>query len=400
MGQVWARKRDKVSVLEKIKSAVSGQIVRDKGERGSVKGLHVRVRGEMRTFYLYYRSKDGVQRWPKIGEFGQITLAQAREAAKVILDRVAKGEDPQGMWAKARAEMTVADLFGLAYDRYWGKPRFVKSGWAKEVRGYFDRSIAPCFGSRKLSSISVAEVRDWHAGLEDSPYAGNRALEVLTKMFNIAEAEEIIPRNTTPCWKIRAFTEKKRKRYATPAELGKILTIMEREKANNPSAVAFLYCVLFTGSRPSALERARYDQLKIAEYGGQRMGILEFEGKGTADSGEDETLIIPSEALAMIENLPRTGDGRIFGCKNPRRFWLALRKEAGCEDLWARDLRRTFATIGMSGGVDKNVIGKLLNHASSETTDIYAKLQLDARIEAVNKIADLISNQRKVVPIR
>jgi len=383
-----------------MKAAADGETVRDSGERGSVKGLHLRVRGASRSFYLYYLSRSGVKRWPKIGDFGPMTLAQARDVAKELSLRVSRGEDPQGEWSIARGEMTVGELFERAYKDYWNKPRFIKSGWAKEVRAIWERSIKTEFSSRSLSAIKVVEVKRWHSRFEATPYAGNRALEVLTKMFNIAEAEGIIPRNTTPCWKIKGFTEKKRKRYATPAELVKILAILEREKLKNPGAVAFLYCILFTGSRPSALERATYDQLKEVTVDGEIRGVLVFAGKGTAESGEDELIVIPKEAMDMIRELPRNRDGRIFGRKNPRRFWVDTRKEAGCDDLWARDLRRTFATVGMSGGVNKAVIGELLNHASLQTTDIYAKLDLTARLDASKRISDRILELGKVVSIR
>lgn len=387
-------------VLEKMKAALPGEIVRDEGERSSVPGLYLKTHPGRKSFMLYYRSKDGVQRRPRIGYLGPMTLAQARSIAKELLDRVARGEDPQSGWTKARQEMTLSDLFERVYREYWSKPRFVKSGWGREVEGIWKRCIEPDFGARKLSTITVTEVKAWHATFENIPYAGNRALEVLTKMFNHAEAESLIPRNTSPCWRIRGFTEKKRKRYATPSELVKILSILEREKSVNPSAVAFLYCILFTGSRPSALERATYDELREVTVDGEIRGVLVFAGKGTADSGEDELVVIPTVAMDMIRGLKRNPDGRIFGRKNPRRFWVSVRTEAGCPDLWARDLRRTFATVGMSGGVNKSVIGELLNHASLQTTDIYAKLDLTARLEASKRISERILEMGKVVPIR
>jgi integrase len=91
--------------------------------------------------------------------------------------------------------------------------------------------------------------------------------------------------------------------------------------------------------------------------------------------------------MDMIKNLPKRQDGLIFGIGLPGYLWRKIRKEAGCEDLWARDFRRTFATVGMSNKVDMKVIGKLLNHHSQQTTDRYALLDNSARLEAVSAIS-------------
>jgi hypothetical protein len=77
-----------------------------------------------------------------------------------------------------------------------------------------------------------------------------------------------------------------------------------------------------------------------------------------------------------------------LGIKMPRAFWKRIQNETGCKDLWARDLRRTMATVGLSNGVALGVIGKLLNHKSNQTTEIYAKAFETKKIEAVEVIAD------------
>jgi integrase len=72
-------------------------------------------------------------------------------------------------------------------------------------------------------------------------------------------------------------------------------------------------------------------------------------------------------------------------------LWEKVSAEAGCPDLWARDLRRTFATVGMSSGIKMDTISELLNHKSVQTTKLYAKLNDDARVEASSAISNKIS---------
>ena len=49
-----------------IRAAQPGQVLRD----ATIKGLHLRVFPESRSFYLYYRTKTGTERKPKLGELG------------------------------------------------------------------------------------------------------------------------------------------------------------------------------------------------------------------------------------------------------------------------------------------------------------------------------------------
>lgn len=391
----------KISFQELIKTAAPGTTLRDAGEKGSVKGLQLRALRNKKVFMLYYRSKQGVQRRPRLGDYGAITLGQARDIARGILDRVARGEDPQADWGKARSEITVEALFELVLKSHWSKARYEKSGRKKHILCLFRNQIGPAFGSKKISSITRPEVIAWHRDLEYVAPTANRALEVLNQMYTFAEEESILPRGSNPCWRIKAFPEIKRKRYASVEELVKIIQILEREKEKHPRRVAFIYVLMFTGSRPKAIARATVDQLTVVETDGSRYGVLSFHGKTSSDSGENEVVIVPPIALEIIESYPRT-DSRLFASTIPSLFWRKVRKEADCEDLWLRDLRRTFATVGMSSGINKDIIGKLLNHSSSQTTDLYAKLDMGARIQAAGLIADRIGalGKSNVVPLK
>lgn len=99
--------------------------------------------------------------------------------------------------------------------------------------------------------------------------------------------------------------------------------------------------------------------------------------------------------MRVIGWLPRVEGMTITGMKMPRTLWRRVREEAGCPDLWVRDWRRTFATLGYSDGVDMWTVGELLNHRSTETTKIYAKMMDTRRLEAVTRIADKIESFSK-----
>jgi integrase len=362
-----------------------GKLLWDKGQKDSVKGLHLRAFREKKVFYLYYRTKTGLQRRPKIGEYRILSIKQARDIAREMLVRVASGEDPSLSRKKIKGELTIFQLFRETWKEHWSDARYERSGHASEVHRNYRKNIAPFFGSRKLSELTAAEIRRWHAGFRENPYAGNRSLEVLSRMFNFAEEMEWRPQNTNPCILVSAHKEQKRNRFANEREISSIGKILERESDTHPAAVAFIYLLIFSGSRPRAIERAKWEDINRCEIEGQAFGILTLDGK----TGRD-TIYIPPQAMCVIDTLPRVDGGTITGIKMPRALWAKIRKETGCQDLWARDWRRTFATTGMGLGFEMAVISELLNHKSAQTTMRYAKLNDESRKEVATKTASKI----------
>ena len=64
---------------------------------------------------------------------------------------------------------------------------------------------------------------------------------------------------------------------------------------------------------------------------------------------------------------------------------------AGLTDARAYDLRHTFASIGAGGGLSLQIIGRLLGHTQSRTTQRYAHLADDPLREAAEKIGGVIA---------
>lgn len=372
---------------EAIKQAQPGTTTWDKDEQGSVKGLHLRVFASgAKSFYLYYKTKGGIERRPKLGDTAELTLSEARKRAKILSNRVALGEDPKGTWDLDKAQITVGALFHLCFAEHWNQDKYLLSGWAMKVRELYFSLIEPTFANQKISQVTAKSVREWHQSLNVTPIRANRALEVLSRMFRFAEEKEYRPQGLNPCLLVKAFKEAKRKRYATEQELKKIMEILIRESQSHPKASAFLYLLIFSGARPRSLERATWDMLKTHEVDGRFFGVLTFDGKSTDKTGEQEVVVLPPTAMEIVEKLPKDSEF-ILGIKIPTAFWNKVRIEAGCPDLWARDLRRTFATVGMTEGTELGVMGELLNHKTTQTTKVYAKLVDSKRLEAVEKIS-------------
>lgn len=368
-----------------LRNAAPGDVLRDK----SVPGLHVRVFAGGSAYYLYYRTRARQARRPKLGDTNVLSLAAARGLARDTLSQVAKGIDPELVKRQLESEKSITDLFEKAYKEYWTARGSETSSWRKEVDRLWTRKIKPRFGAMRVKEPTLADIHDWHGKGSKAPISANRALAVLSKMLNLAETYGWRELNSNPCTRIARHPERKRKRFASNDELKQIGPLLDYYAPTYPAAVAFLYLLIFTGSRPSAIERARHDQLRVLEIARDgivcHVGVLRFQGK----TGEEE-VVLPPPAMACLDRVRKqdaTGSDLLLGIGMPRKLWYKIRKKAGCEDLWMRDLRRTFATQGMSIGIGMSAIGEILNHKSVQTTKIYALLPEGNRQETAGRIA-------------
>ena len=342
------------------------------------------------TFYLNFRTRERKQRNMKLGRLGTLTLESARKMALDFLAQVARGEDPVRRWELKKSEMTVQELMIEALKGYWNTPRFIESRQFKNVLGAVKRDFRP-INRYKLSELNLRILDRWHKSYREKPSHGNHVLAYLTTAINWAIKSGITDIKN-PCQAVKKFPKVKRNRYATEDEIKKIGAFLEENFEKEPLQSIYLYLILTTGTRPGAIERFRWKNLIIKRDAvGNEIGIVSFYGKSTAKTGEDETVIIPPKTLNLIRRLPQTSEF-IVPCKMPSKLWQKIKKMFNCPDLWARDLRRTYATVGLSSGVSLSQVGELLNHRCWDTTKIYAKLMMDQRINSAVKIANKIES--------
>lgn len=354
-----------------IERLLPGEELRD----NEVPGLSVRCHGSGRSFMLYYTQR-GRRRRPKIGEYGVLSLRDARLIARRMLSQVAAGADPSAERQAERAEPLMRNLWTRAVEQHYTGEK----GWSGEARRIWARYLEPKLASRRVADIDYDDTVKIHQALRESPSQANRALAVLSKILGLAERWKMRPLGSNPCQHVARFPERARKRFASPDELSSIGAKLRMYANGNPTGVAFIYLIAFSGARPSEIERATWSQLERTAEGA---GVLRIaDGK----TGE-RSVFLPPQAMEVIDKLPRNRS-TILGRGIPRKLWEKIRHEIGADGLWLRDLRRTFATVGMSNGVNAGVVGELLGHASAQTTKIYAKLMEDPAAQATRTIAD------------
>jgi len=80
-----------------------------------------------------------------------------------------------------------------------------------------------------------------------------------------------------------------------------------------------------------------------------------------------------------------------------KRFWDRIRTEAGIVDVRIHDLRHTFASLLVSGGMSLPMIGRLLGHTQVQTTQRYAHLFDDPLRAGLQQVDQLMRPKLKLV---
>ncbi|QPC98137.1 tyrosine-type recombinase/integrase [Qipengyuania soli] len=355
-------------------------------------GLGIRVFPTGRKqFVLQYRFGKTSRRM-SLGRFGAITPDQARGVALEALVKIRQDVDPQLEKKQRRTAITVKELA----DRFDEEHIAVrlKVSTAKEYRRNLKLFILPAIGHLRVLDVTRADIAKYHHDWRHRPYQANRNLEIISKMFNLAEMWGLRPDGTNPRRHIKKYPEKKRERYFSAGELralGRVLTEMEKERIELPSAIAAIRLLLFTGCRLGEIMTLRWD-------------FVDFDAKvlRLPDSKTGAKLVhLGTAALTVLKGIdkPKDSDFVIVGRKpgahltDLQPFWQRLRGRAGLKDARIHDLRHTFASVAVSNGQSLPMIGKLLGHTQVQTTARYAHLANQPVMEAANDVSSLIEAQ-------
>lgn len=337
-----------------------------------VKGLHRRVTATGARWYLYYRTKDGKERRPKLGDYPTLSVEGARRAAKDVLEQVAAGRDPSAKWQEDRGGMTVADLCQLYIERHLPKK---KSG--QNDRWIIGKHVIPKLGRVRLNDLKLHHVEDLHARISlTAPTQANRVLALLSKMLNLAEKWELRPRHSNPCGDVERNREGKRERYATDLEYEFVFEAMRQLRNRYPDVMSVIELLILTGARRN-------------EIAGQKLQLIGNTLYLSDSKTGAKTILLPDAAVRLIRERGLEGRQLPSG-SHVTHVWKKVRERAGVPDLRIHDLRHSFASIGLSNGATLDQIGKLLGHASTQTTSRYAHLQREVGHAIANSVAERI----------
>ena len=362
--------------INQIRAAKDGVELTD----DDVRGLQLRVRGPRKTFYLYYRTRSGQRRRPRLGEFPGITLSQAREAARELLAQVALGGDPSADWRSSRQAETIGQLCDRSLEDYAREHK--RTAWRDEQR--INKVIRPRWGGRPACEITKEDVMALRRSMKHIGVTFNRTRALLSKIFNFAEIEP------NPVKRVPRFRETPRRRYLAPDEYVRLARALDHHEAQYPYAVAFLRLLLLTGCRSGELLKARREWYKD--------GVLTLPIHKTVEKTGAKEIIFPAAAQEVLKNLPPRNE---WLCGYNSRPTLAIDwivASAELKEFVPHDIRHSFASEALSAGYTLDQIGELFGHADIQTTRRYAHLIKERKKEAVTGIAEQISRRLAASP--
>lgn len=390
---------------------------------GELTGFGVRVRPSgSRSFIAVYRTggRNTPLRKVTIGAVGKIEASIARNEAQRIIRQAELGFDHAAEKATARAEMTfskVCDLY-LAEGCDTKKPSTIATD-----KGRIERHIKPLLGKKRIGEISRTDIEKFmrdvangktatdertkahgRAIVEGGKGTATRTVGLLGGIMTFAVSRQL--RADNPVRGVKRYPDKKGETFLSPADLAKLgmaLAEMETEGAN-PSAIAIIRLLAFTGARKNEIASLKWSELDI-ERGYLRLGDSKTGAKVIPIGAPAREVLAAQSAIDDSPYIfPASTGGRQF--QGLERVWAKVKTRAGFPKLRLHDLRHSYASMGLARGDALPVIGAILGHADLKTTSRYAHLADDPVRQTADGISESIkaaltqSRSAVVVPLK
>lgn len=392
-----------------------------------------------KTFYVVKRAGREMV-WLKLGTFPDMSVERAREEAQKALGEFAAGNNPAEVRRAMKEEYSLSDFFTKEYGPRHGEKQV---SW-RTTQQHFRDYIKPALGNKKLSTVERQQITRILSDLDKAGLSGstvNKVKNLVSGMFR--HAIEWGMASSNPATGIRGRKGVKRDRFIQADELPRFFAAVAAEE--NSDIRDYILLSLLSGARKGNVVEMRWEDIRLDEgiwripktknddpqnvtLAPEAVEILKgrreidkvwvFPGSGKTGhlvepkSGwkrildRDETNQLQQlirEAGGKFEwpqklNKPAGHKGRIYervedAVVRAREVASEMKLDTtGCRlpDLRIHDLRRTLGSWQAKTGASLVVIGKSLNHKSTATTAIYARLDLDPVRHAVNTATSAI----------
>lgn len=381
-----------------------------------------------KTFSVLRRVQNGEPERVTVGRFDKgMTIEQVKVKFAELNSLFASGKNPAEIKRGFKKEMTFADLFKEFIERH----AKANKSW-REYQQRYDQYISKPLAKKKLSEITRQDMGRIHSNitLAGHPVVANRVLAIASSAFN--RGIEWGHLDTNPAEGITRNDEKKRarKRFLLPGELPRFFSALAEEE-NEAIRDYFLISIL-TGARRANVLAMRWRDVRLDEAiwnipitkNGEPQDVtlspeaIEILTARKQKATKGSVYVFPGTGKTGHLVEPKKGLKRIFDRDELAQI-KALIAEAGgkfeplydryetleqelarahvaakllnvqtsdlrIDDLRIHDLRRTLGSWQARTGASLVVIGKSLNHKSTQSTAVYARLDLDPVRQSVN----------------
>ncbi|MBI3916075.1 MAG: tyrosine-type recombinase/integrase [Betaproteobacteria bacterium] len=391
-------------------------------ERADVQcaGLRVRCLGSGgKVFFYRYRGRDGALRQIRLGDFGPLTLAKARDAAlRKRLERD-QGKDPQlekrqqkaeaarERMAQRQAAYTIEDLVNEYIEEVLNNQ---KRG-AESAR-ILRQDLLPVLGHRPALQITRRELQDEviRPKMAKAPRVATQLLSRVRCAYAHAIEQGRLPDEfTSPTLGIKGAPQVRRRRALTDLELATFMKWLPNSPYSRTVREA-LSLVLLTGCRSGEVVAALWRDIDLDR------GVWTIR---ETKNGEPHDVMLPRQAIELLKS--RHGMDKVHVFPSPRAGRHVAQKVLGFAQYYARqsdgdkpaqdpievpwtvhDLRRTVATGLAKLGCSRVVQDRILNHVDSSVSAIYDQHRYDTEARVwLQKWADHLQalTASNVVPL-
>ena len=318
----------------------------------------------LRSWVVQYRT-HGHTRREKLAAFEKLTPAQAREAGKKILARVALGHDPQGEKREkrvraARTLQSVAATY-LAEKQSELRPSSLRAAKLYLVSGSYFRPLH-AIGIDEITRADVA-ARLSAISRDFSANTAAAARIALSGLFRWAMEGGLTESNPTVATR-KFATAQPRDRVLSDDELRRVWLACGDDEYGR-----IVRLLILLGNRRSEIGGLRWSELVLDGFNGGYWALPAERSK----NHRSYVVPLPPPAVTIIRSVPqREGRDCLFGQRADVGFtgWSEAKAKldqqlAGAVQPWRlHDIRRTVATRMGDLAVEPHVIETLLNHHS------------------------------------
>lgn len=400
-----------------------------------------------RSWYLLRRIPKGDFEKIHLGAYPALRVEGARKAAWARMGAIALGENPAEEVRVQRAEREAnSRTFEEWFAAYLEAPMSPKRGGGPksestkaDYRAIVDRHLAD-WKDRAIGSIERADVEEKFERLSVSaPIQANRMLSVVRATFNLAKRKKGFF-GDNPASNFDKNPETARERILDPdRELGDALAALESEECPIQRDAALL--ALYTGMRSGDVCRAEWAHFNLerrtwsipalsksgkphtVELNAQALAVLRSrlkdreaafkemererracEARIAAKPGmkykreRNRIKMIPGEAECVhryvFPSPLRLARSKGLHLGSLRNVVDRLEETAHLDDFKPHDLRRTFGSYALGGGVPKEHVGASLGHArGSGATDVYLTAWNSAKAKAADAVGAFVKSK-------
>lgn len=342
-----------------------------------------------KVFWYRYTTLAGKKRAIRIGDFGGIDVAEARQTVAKYRAIVDRGGDPQDARDRVKAMPTFGEFVEGPYFDY---AKVVKRSF-KDDYGRYHNHLKAKFSKSRLVAITKRDIEQHHADIanKQSPATANRHLALLSAIMRKALEWNVIDVN--PCQGVKQFKENNsRQAFLNMEQIGRYVLALEADE--NKVAAGALKLALLTGARRGEVLSAKHadvhlDQgvwlLPMTKNGRSRNVSLSVEARNLISSlprHPDSPWLFPGylDPMKPAHNITKTHKRALFVAKLPPSTRI-------------HDLRHTNASVmASSGAINLMTIQKNLGHSTPEMSLRYAHLADKTALEAASYVGNAVSN--------